>query len=448
MSETAPSRPNVVWIFGDQHRGQMMSCAGDPNLNTPNLDRLASDGRNFTRAVAGFPLCCPFRGSLLTSRYPHECVPGHEYPLPPEMPTVANVFREHGYHTAYFGKWHLDGFHERDGRAGRHIVPPGRRGGFDAWTGYENNNSQWDTWVHGGGGNDAFQYRLPGYETDALTDLLLGHLRDQAAARREGRGRPFFAVLSVQPPHDPYLAPPEFMARHHPATVRMRPNVPEIPRVMEQARREYAGACAQVENLDANVGRVMDLLRETDLLYDTHVLFFSDHGDMHGSQGQLRKTAPWEESIRIPFLVGGLPPRYATHNGACRALVNHVDIAPTSLGLCGIAPPAWMRGADLSGHRLLRRPQAEPDSAFLQCVVPTGHGFSIDRPWRGVVTADGWKYVAIERQPWLLFNLNEDPYEQANLAFNTHFRAERKRLQDRLAQWIADTGDRFELPPL
>jgi len=127
--------------------------------------------------------------------------------------------------------------------------------------------------------------------------------------------------------------------------------------------------------------------------------------------------------------------------------MNHVDIAPTTLGLCGIDAPAWMRGHDYSGLRLPSRPQIEsPDSAFIQSVIPTGHGDSVDRPWRAVVTRDGWKYVALEGQPWLMFNLNEDPYELANLAHNTKFRAERKRLQDRLAQWISDTGDTFTLP--
>jgi hypothetical protein len=82
----------------------------------------------------------------------------------------------------------------------------------------------------------------------------------------------------------------------------------------------------------------------------------------------------------------------------------------------------------------------------MQAVIPTGHGESIDRPWRGVVTDDGWKYVVLEGQPWMLFNLSEDPFEQANHAFDKKYGAERNRLQDRLAQWISDTGDRFDLP--
>ncbi|HIS19973.1 MAG TPA: sulfatase-like hydrolase/transferase [Candidatus Spyradocola merdavium] len=124
----AQTQPNVIWVLTDQQRAMMLSCNGDPNVHTPNIDALADMGVNFTRAVSGYPLCCPFRGSMLTSRYPHECVPGHEYQMPPEMPTIADVFNENGYHTAYFDKWHLDGFHEREGRAALHTVPPERRG--------------------------------------------------------------------------------------------------------------------------------------------------------------------------------------------------------------------------------------------------------------------------------------------------------------------------------
>jgi arylsulfatase A-like enzyme len=449
MAKDNATYKNAIWIFGDQHRAQALSCNGDPNLNTPNIDRLSAEGQNYERAVSGFPLCCPFRGSLLTSRYPHECVPGHEHQMPPDMPTIAQVFNDHGFHTAYFGKWHVDGFHEREGRAAMHIIPPERRGGFQTWIGYENNNSQWDCWVHGGKGDDAFHYRLPDYETDALTDLLIDYIYERGQARQIGHDAPFFAVLSVQPPHNPYVAPPEWMAHHIPAHVHLRPNVPPVAWVETRARRDLAGAYAMIENLDWNVGRIRDALMRAELDLDTHIIFFSDHGDLHGSHGQFHKTAPWEESIRVPFIVGGLHPRYEGRSGRPPFLVNHVDIAPTTLGLCGIDKPDWMRGHDYAGERLSGRPRAEaPDSAFLQSVIPTGHGDSVDRPWRGVVTLDGWKYVVLEGQPWLMFNLNEDPYELVNLAHNTKYKQERQRLQARLARWIHETGDTFALPAL
>lgn len=204
MNQTNTRQPNVIWIFGDQHRAHALGCNGDPNLHTPHLDRLSAEGINFTRALMGTPLCCPCRGSLLTGLYPHQCVPGHEYALPESQPTLAHAFAKNGYHTAYFGKWHLDGFHERQGRAALHTVAQPRRGGFDIWLGYENNNSPWDCWVHGHDGTGEQQhYRLDGFETDVLTDLLLDHLSDRA----QEPDRPFFAALSVQPPHNPSPRP-------------------------------------------------------------------------------------------------------------------------------------------------------------------------------------------------------------------------------------------------
>ena len=434
-------RPNVIWIFGDQHRAQALGSSGDPNVNTPNLDAMAAQGVKFTSAVSGMPLCCPFRGSVLTGRYPNQCVPGHEYPLPLGQKTIAHVFGDAGYATAYFGKWHLAGFHESEGRVSKRIVPVERRGGFQTWVGYENNNSQYDCWVHGGEGKDAFQYRLPGYETDELTNLLIKYVKERSA-------KPFFAALSVQPPHDPYVAPAQFMERHTPGRVELRPNVPPVARVMEMARRNIAGYAAQIENLDWNIGRVRAALAEAGIADRTHVMYFSDHGNMLGSQGQFLKMTAYEEAIRIPMIIGGGQPQgYAPwHSGFFNVPVNHVDIPATTLGLCGIAKPGWMLGTNYAHYRYGRGGGAEPDSAYLQSVVPTMHADSVDKPWRGIVTKDGWKYVCFEGVAWLMFNLNEDPYEQVNLAHNVKFKAERGRLVERLRGWIRDTGDKFGVP--
>lgn len=436
-------QPNVIWVLTDQQRAMLLSCNGDPNVNTPNIDRLADMGVNFTNAVSGYPLCCPFRGSMLTSRYPHDCVPGHEYQLPPQMPTIADAFNDSGYHTAYFGKWHLDGFHEREGRAAMHIVPPERRGHFAQWVGYENNNSQYDCWVHGGEGENAFHYRLPGYETDCLTDILIDYIGE-----REHNDQPFFAVMSVQPPHDPYIAPPQYAAKFNPQTLKMRPNVPPLPEIEDRARREYAGACAMVENMDHNMGRIMQKLREAGLADDTHIVYFSDHGDMHGSQGYFLKTHPYEESLRIPMIIGG-----ASHyTGRTRVRddhpLNHVDIAPTTLGLCGITPPDWMQGTDYSALRLGGEQPQYPDSAYIQKNIETPNGYGTQKAWRGIVTRDGWKYVCFDDMPWLLYNTKQDPYEFHNMATNSMFSPMRKQLGDRLRRWVEETGDDFTIPQL
>lgn len=94
----------VIWFLGDQHRAQATGYSGDPNLHTPNMDILCSEGMDFTNAVSGYPLCCPFRGAMLSGRYPHNCVPGHEFQMSPELPTVSQPFKEAGYVTAWLGK--------------------------------------------------------------------------------------------------------------------------------------------------------------------------------------------------------------------------------------------------------------------------------------------------------------------------------------------------------
>ena len=437
---------NVIWIFGDQHRAQALSVMEDPNVQTPNIDRLAVSSRT---GIAGSPLCSPFRGSLLTSQYPHRCIPGHDIALPNGMPTVATAFSHSGYQTAYIGKWHVDGAVHRlsDTRPAFQYVDPSRRGDFDYWLGYENNNNQYDCWVHGHyeDGTPIDSYKLHGYETDALTDLLIEYLGNQSL------DQPFFVVLSVQPPHSPYIAPPKFMERHRSEAIQLRPNVPSVDRVQQQAQHSLAGYYAMIENLDWNVGRILQTLGNTGLADQTILVFFSDHGDMHGSQARILKCVPWEESIRIPFLVCGSG--IDTGLDDYPELINHVDIAPTTLGLCGIDAPESMVGVDYSGYFASDRqkPINPPDSAFLQLVDPGWiYGFASDRerPWRGIVTNDGWKYVVLEGQPWLMYNLNDDPYELANLALDGRFKQERQNLQDKLMDWITRTGDMFELPEI
>ncbi len=441
-------KPNIIWVMSDQHRGQALGINGDPNLSTPNLDRMAITGVNFTSAVGGFPLCCPYRGAMITGKYPHKCVPGHEYRLDPKMTTIADIYNDNGYDTCYIGKWHLDGFHESTGeRAALHIVPPDARGRFKHWTGYENNNSQWDCWVHGGEGNDAFHYRLDGYETDKLTDLMIDYIDTKNSDDEE----PFFAVLSVQPPHNPYVAPEEYMQNHTPGTVELRENVPNIPSVEKVARQHLSGYYAMIENLDHNIGRLIKTLEKNDLLFNTHILFFSDHGDMNGSHGQFHKTSPFEESLKVPFIISGEKPMHYDKRD-CGDIpnvpINHVDIAPTSLGLCDIDVPDWMEGTDYSylRRRDRKKPENVPNSAYIQSVIPTGHGHSVDKPWRGVVTTDGYKYVCLENTPWLMYNLNEDPYEFANMAHNTLYRDKMVELNNEVKRWVEVTGDEFAVP--
>lgn len=478
MTQTAGTRvhhrPNVLWIMVDQLRAHALGYAGDPNVRTPNLDRLAAEGVTFTNAVAGAPLCCPARGSMMTGRYAHNSgVAGHRHPMPTDTRTVAHELTDAGYRTCYVGKWHLDGdrpelgpqvYGETEARS--RMIPPERRGGFTDWWAYENNNQPFDCRVHTDAGmapegvevtaerDGMQQFTLPDYETDALTDILLRWLRDH---ERERSPQPFFAVLSVQPPHNPYTAPEADMARHTPGKIQLRPNVPPVPRVQERARRDLAGYYAAIERIDLNVGRIRAALQELGIADNTYLMFFSDHGDMLGSHGRWLKLAPWEESLRIPFIIGGLGADHQVTNRRSNP-INHVDLAPTTLGLCGLPVPDWMEGTNYSRcTAVYDAGEGLPDSAYIGIpeayAPPTDrpysgpwHGNSVDRPWRGIVTADGWKYVCVENQPWMLTNLDEDPYELMNHAFNPAYYPVRQMLHQRLLQWADASGDSFPFP--
>ncbi len=208
---------------------------GDPNVFTPNLDNLAIAGSNFPNAVSGYPLCCPYRGSMMTSRYAHNhSVKLHEDRLDPAFPTVTDVFNENGYETLYFGKWHLAGMRERDGRTALRTVPKEDRGRFATWIGYENNNSQWDCYLHGHDGDEEVEhFHLDAYETDGLTSMAV-----QRFGQLKNSDRPFFMVVSVQPPHVPCIAPAPYR-RYQAQRLKLRPNIPAC--LEDQARFRYSG---------------------------------------------------------------------------------------------------------------------------------------------------------------------------------------------------------------
>ena len=451
-------RPNVIWVFDDQHRAQAMGCAGNAQVSTPNLDALAADGVYFTRAVAGCPWCTPFRGSLLTGLYPQHCVRETPQLMDSSIPTIAHALGRAGYETAYFGKWHLAWDRsipvpEIDGRPRHDAIPVPRelRGGFDTWIGYNNGNSMFDIFLqgHAADGAEVPLHRSDGFEPDCLTDLLIDFVRERAGPAGQD-DRPFFAVLSAEPPHSPYVSPDEWMVRHRPDDIELPPNVPHIERIRQSARGGLAGYYAMIENVDWNVGRIMCALGEAGLADNTYVVFFSDHGDQHWSHGYTGKSQPWEESIRIPFIIGGGAVDPGARGRRSDSVLNTIDIAPTTLSLCGVASSSDMPGFDYSPY--VTQPGApeplpgEPDSALLQHLVRKLHGQTMNCTWRGIVTRDGWKYVCIENAPLAMFDLNDDPFEQHNLAFKEAHKEKRAELAERLRCWLDETGDTYPLP--
>jgi arylsulfatase A-like enzyme len=418
-------RPSILLILPDQLRAQALGCMGNPDARTPHLDRLAAQGLLFRNTFANTPVCCPARAVLLTGKYAHKNgMVANDLRLRESETTLAEVLAGRGYRTGFIGKWHLDGGPRLPG-----FVPPGpRRQGFRFWAANECSHTHF---------HPVYFRDTPApiaddrFEPEVWTDLAIEFLR---AAGND----PFFLVVSMGPPHDPYGAPARFMARHDPAALTTRPNW--VAGVPGAGRKELAAYDAAVEAVDEQVGRLMKALDELKRADRTIVLVTSDHGDMLGSHGRRLKRKPWEESIRVPGILRY--PARVTPGRVTETLFSHVDMTPTLLGLCGLPAPAGVQGSDLSGLALGTSDRG-PDSAFFQIFVPFA-GDGTPDPWRGVRTRDAM-YARTASGPWVLYDLDRDPFEQTNLAHDPARAPLRDRMQRLLDGWMTRTGDSWAL---
>jgi arylsulfatase A-like enzyme len=201
---------------------------------------------------------------------------------------------------------------------------------------------------------------------------------------------------------------------------------------------EIAQYYGMVTAIDDQVGRMLALLGKLGLAEDTIVLFSSDHGDMLGSHGLRLKRKPFEESIHVPAILRY--PRLITKGRRTEAFFTHVDFAPTLLGLCGLKPHPEMQGADLAAHiRAGRGPASE--EAFFEIFGPY-RGDGTEAAWRGLRTRR-YMYARFESKPWVLYDLEQDPYELNNLAGDPAAASLAKDLDAKLETWMRRTGDSY-----
>lgn len=403
-------------------RGHAMGCAGEQQIITPHLDKLASQGVMFTNAVANCPVCTPNRAVLLTGRHTlsHKAI-ANDLPLPPDDASWGNVLRNAGYRTGYIGKWHLDGV-PRD-----RFTPPGeRRHGFDYWAAWNCSHAYFNARYFR---DDPEPIPIKGYEPDYQTDLAIEFLREKPDA-------PFFLFISWGPPHDPYqLVPEEYRRLYDPEALQLRPNC------KNPNRRAMADYYAHITTLDRNVGRLMETLDELDLAKSTIVVFTSDHGDMLWSQGHTNKERPWEESIIVPFIIRypGVIPAGRTHD----ALLGTVDVMPSLLGLMGVPIPDGVEGMDLS-NAMRGQPCEGPESQFLTIPVPVDQAVAASiGEWRGVRTK---RYTYTRWQNgsgWVLYDNAEDPYQLSNLIDDPKFAGVREEMEVELKRHLKRIGDKF-----
>ena len=348
--QTTP--PNVLFIYADDLGYTDLSCTGSNFYETPNIDRLASEGITFTQSYAACPVSSPSRAALMTGKYPArlhitDYIPGDQaygphkdqklraqpfnLHLAPEETTIAEAFKQNGYTTFMTGKWHLCEEEQ--------YYP--EQNGFDINIGGNKTG-------HPAGGYFS-PYKNPqmkdGPEGEYLTDRLANEVINYL---KQPKDKPFFAYLSFYTVHLPMQAKQEKIRKYEEKLKRMNYEAPffiQHGKTHYKMQQNMAVYAAMVESLDENVGRVLDTLKELGLDENTIVVFTSDNGGMSTCNNKdiiptsnypyrAGKGYLYEGGIKVPSFIrwrGHLP-----KNRKCVAPIIGTDYYPTLLDLCGL----------------------------------------------------------------------------------------------------------------
>ncbi len=444
-AEGAPRPDNILFVFSDQHRHDVLGCAGHPVVATPTLDRLAAEGVRFTRTWCQSPICQPSRASVITGRYPTELgVVGNTGGFDPSWPTVMKSLQAVGYETATFGKTH---YHESYAPSGTEAFDMRDRAPFVQGFGWDHVLEEYDKYLHcarhlrtpyvdhldAHGQLDAYRDQIRGIfrltpthwrgETSVLPPELdlTNFLADAAIDWLQTReaAQPFFLKLAFVQPHVPLVDDPTWAAHYADAPI----DVPDLTRpepspeiwakylavlddhsqveamdddFVRAGIRHYLGMVSLIDQRIGDVLRTLDDLGELDR---TWIVYTCDHGEMLGSHGLWAKMNFYAPSVQVPLLIrppGGMSGRTE------EALTELVDVTATLAAIGGAEPPTG--GA---GSSLLPALSGEPVGRD-QLLSRIGNfaGIRTDRYRATVHVPSG--------TPCELFDLGEDPDETDN----------------------------------
>ena len=323
-SELPDRKPNLVFVFADQLREQALGYTGDPNVMTPNLDRLAGESVNIRNAISCVPVSCPYRASMLTGQYALSTgVFLNDVQLNPEINSVAKIYKNAGYNTAYIGKWHVNG----NGRT-KYIKKEFRQG-FEYFKALECTHSYLRSKYFDNDNTEAKYWK--GYDAIDQTKDAISYME-----KHSKDDKPFILYLSWGGPHNPYEQVTEnYKQLYAGKDIKLRDNIPQAKR--QQAIKNLKGYYAQITALDDCIGMLQNAIKELGIEENTIFVFTSDHGDMLFSQGMQWKQRPYDESIRVPFLVK-YPALLADKNRETDMIINTPDtVSYTHLTLPTIA---------------------------------------------------------------------------------------------------------------
>ena len=426
--------PNILLLMTDQQRWDAMGCSGDW-VQTPNLDRIASEGTRFTNCVTTSPVCIPTRLSLATGLYPHNTGvwDNMNHQMSPETPTWMQAVREAGYRTSLFGKTHLhphngdlrdreglmnayglDDVNEIGGPRASAKVLSHMTAGWEAkglWDAYRADyRERFGTKPH------LVRPSTLGFENYA--DVYVGQ-QAKRYLQNYDQEEPWCCWVSFGGPHEPWDTPEPYASMYDPeempaaipppasgerprghldrlmARVNPRFEAGEIGRL----RANYAG---NVTLIDAQIGEILDAIAARGELENTIIVHTSDHGEMNGDYGLIYKSNFLNGAVRIPLLVRTPDDSHA--GTTCESPVEWIDIGPTLVELAGGELGHRQFGKSLC--QVLTDPEAiHRDFAISEI---QGEIMLLNREWKAALNADGEIY--------LLFDVQNDPSEMENLA--------------------------------
>lgn len=468
--ETPPARPNILFIYSDDHSYRAVSCypGADAWVRTPAIDRLAAEGMRFDAAYIG-TWCMPSRATLLTGHHQFAVesmrmvgdYPGSEYD-PQQCPFWPRVFRERGYVTAQIGKWHTgtDTGYGRDWdfqwvwNRPKYTETAGRYYYDQPVT------------IHGGETQTIARYSTDQY-TDWAVDFINGQDRDPA--------KPWYLWLCYGAVHGPYTPAERHLDDYPDAQVTTpadiyppRAGKPDWAQKIETWKKGPDGQPVRndrtltewvrqynqaVRAIDEGVARLLEALDQSGQRENTLVVFTSDQGFAWGQHGFTHKLAAYDANIRSP-LIFRMPGRIPAGT-VCSAPISGVDLVPTFFAFAGIDLPWAMHGWDLSP--LLANPKR--DWSFPALIVNTGHYFGSDTnsipegpeayqnsvPWYVMLRVARYKYVRplIPNDLEELYDLRTDPDELDNLAVKPEHRQLLQTLRKAAIDELRRTGAGF-----
>jgi len=444
VNATAKGRqPNILLVITDQQTLGAMSAYGNKYVHTPHMDSIAANGVLFEQSYCTSPVCSPARSSLVTGRMPHETgVNVNGQSIHSSIPNMGEIFREMDYETAWAGKWHLPKSYPKE-----KTIP-----GFDYLRVSED-----------------VRFAFGSETDDPVADLGIEFLRKK-------HDRPFLLGVSLHNPHDICWWFPEMKGTYFsktsfdypdpdscpplPSNFDVDPNEPEFIKICR--RRTYYGQQVSyttnwdknrwrryiyayyrlVEQVDKSIGRVLTALRSAGLEENTLIIFTSDHGEGMAAHQWVVKLMLYEEPVTVPLVISwkGVTPANVVDRDH---LVSALDIFPTMCDYAGAEPPRGVNGISL-------RPLTEnPKLAGRDFVVSELQPAPKRLEMKGrMLRTRRYKYIAFSEglNPEMLFDLDSDPGETKNLAYNQALQDELRNHRILLKQWVKQTKDVFKMP--